>query len=415
MDTYHLNHNDLARANYEYAKWLRQSGHKRTLLKKYKDTKDREAILDYYSWLPKKFTPQEDLWNIYQVVYRNKANKTLKDAEHRIFQSFKKPSKQPISPIIKHAFDYLKKRKIYARMHNFRSRLIWELITYQTKPQIFITLTVDNAHYQEVFKPKSKAWPNFIKQLKKAGLKSYACVTEEASRLHLHAVLIFNSIPKTWQKDPNDYLNIPTRREIIQIKSLWPYGFITAIAIRYNSTDYFSQLGWKWPETKTGPLKPSNPAKLGGYLAKYLTKTKGAAKWKTKTTPNLGTTPLKTILTNLSQTERHLILKHLHLNWRISEIPVPKTLLKNQILRLEINLEKPAEHVYLKGFSGQWKTLTQKTGKTCIYSSTDDISTTNTKNMDIFNIQTKWEKLANLYKIKGREALPGWTRKRISL
>ena len=168
---------------------------------------------------------------------------------------------------------------------------------------IFLTLTADDWHFNDVFGEKSPAWQDFLTDItqlvgrntpgfihtegrlkgkvnktkckdERRNLVRYLTVAEHGDlndRLHLHAILICRSLPYG-SMDPNGILENPVQREIDAIKPLWKYGTANPIAVRYGLSDAYSQLGWKWPvDKKTNqPIEAVNPNAIAFYVNRYL-------------------------------------------------------------------------------------------------------------------------------------------------
>ncbi len=190
-------------------------------------------------------------------------------------------------------------KKIKARQSELIWRLVQEIIdkTYNGYYIIFNTLTVEPRHYNNLWKDGSAAFKTYLKCVNYGKDDTYFAVREAGAaggRLHIHVLHLLKTIPKTWLRDPNENNIQPINREIKKLRAFWPHGFSNPIAIRFNSSDAWSKLGWRWPLERVAgllvPVQPTSPGKLAGYLSKYLVKTLNVRsdKWKTKMSRNLG-------------------------------------------------------------------------------------------------------------------------------
>ena len=154
----------------------------------------------------------------------------------------------------------------------------------------------------------------------------------KTGRPHLHCLWAFRTLP--WPTDPNASASVPYKREIAGMKVHWPHGFSAPIAIRFHATDAYGQLHWRWPSDQKGtPIRTGSPAQIGGYLAKYLTKTTDHDRgfsWRTRATRNLG---LKPILNALRTAPTHL-LRPLHSPWTIPDQTQPLSYPRHTTRRL---------------------------------------------------------------------------------
>ena len=182
------------------------------------------------------------------------------------------------------------------------------------------TLTFDDTHVGNWVELCTKGWTEYVKRLKTviveaagiekdAPVESYlsyvACVEiGEAGRPHMHVLWFARDIPWTWKIDPNAGTRVPVRREIGGAKSLWQYGFSAPIAVRHNVNDVWGQLGWQWPydNKRKRWLESDDGSKIGGYIAKYVTKqqTEGGRSWRIRSSKGFGRRRLNKVVRQLS-------------------------------------------------------------------------------------------------------------------
>lgn len=315
--------------------------------------------------------------------------------------------------LLKIRLSSLKIAKIKARITEQKWRLRQELTekAHQGYYIIFDTLTIDPKHYKNVWAQSSKIFTEYKNFYKKASnnTHSYFAVREAGElkgRLHIHVIHTMKEMPKKWKIDPNQNKLIPINREIHLAKKAWKYGFSAPIAVRFNTQDAFSRLGWKWPIKKGLSLESSNPSKMANYLGKYLTQTlnhKGTTKWKTKISRGLGMTAVKKIMIQLT-TEELETLATLTTGSLITLMkkPIPKGILikeatREYLLRLnKFSLKKRlkllTEITPQPSIIEQWNLLTMR--KTIFNSrNTINITTRIIKNTESSNIKKIIEKL----------------------
>ncbi len=274
-----------------------------------------------------------------------------------------------------------------ARISELQYRMKIELeIAHSNKEfAIFNTLTVNDYHYDKVFKTKSnKYWSSYQRRWNRNTTNHrYFAVIERGDkngRLHIHCLHIFTTIKKGLLQDPNKYFNIPDKREITQLKCFWKYGTSSPIAVRYGQNDTFGLLSWRWPvkfNEKLNlyqPIPQKPPQALACYMSKYILKnyqtTKEKFPWRTRLSRQFGLLQIKNIMSNISnkslrslmkipsllnnpanRSERKiptkLVEKHSHLEWlnrkkkshpeliqRIRRMLNPRPSLKLQLLAL---------------------------------------------------------------------------------
>lgn len=192
---------------------------------------------------------------------------------------------------------------------------------------IMDTLTVSADKMNEVFVKGSKIWRSYIDKFRRSvgsavcgGIRAYkrssltgtdvhtyAAVVEKGEltgRLHIHVLHFCRAIPHR-ASDPVVRSPGGAVREIVALKSLWPYGLSTPIAARFHANDAFGRAGWLWPTERVAgvyvPIDPSDPATLANYLSKYLVKSyqeKDGYIWRTKLSRNLGLNGLKMVISS---------------------------------------------------------------------------------------------------------------------
>ena len=203
---------------------------------------------------------------------------------------------------------------------------------------IFDTLTVRD----EKVLADNRAWARYSRMVKKqAGECHHFAVVEKGAkngRNHIHVLWIVKDLPPAWRRDPMRHAN-DFRREIDALKTSWPHGYSTPIAVRFSRDDAFGKIGWQWPrdrETRL-PIDTGKPVAVGRYLSKYLQK-EGAREWRPRLSRNLGLKQISRML------ERHPLLAtqivnkrspiHLIL-WTDGNRP-SKSLLKNAVLKFAL-------------------------------------------------------------------------------
>ncbi|AXH76710.1 MAG: protein A* [Microviridae sp.] len=216
---------------------------------------------------------------------------------------------------------------------------------------------------ERVFPPKghkSSAWTDYVRSVDRyfgeaahgsyrKALKSgedyhsYFAVVEKGSktgRLHIHVVHCFKTMPRDFT-DPNLGVSVPYRREIVALKNFWTYGFSSPIAIRFNAMDSFAQVGWRWPvklkEDSYVPVMSKPFAAIVSYVGKYLTKALADKEvgciWRTRTSRNLGKTPLIQTLKKMPLKSRLIMLQNPRLKLKLSQSRLPRLLLRRLLLK----------------------------------------------------------------------------------
>lgn len=188
---------------------------------------------------------------------------------------------------------------------------------------VFITLTVSDEYYFEVFEKGSRAFSDYIYNLGRectavannvgtsdvssyAACLRYVCVVERGSygtkRLHLHILAFVKKIPG-YVKPPR----IHTHLEFATgFKTRWQYGHSSLIPVRTTRSDAYARLGYLWPLDKSygdnGVIikarKESNISAIASYMAKYVTKQshkKDEYTWRTRMTQGYGLQTLNAI------------------------------------------------------------------------------------------------------------------------
>lgn len=237
----------------------------------------------------------------------------------------------------------------------------------------FVTLTVDQENYANVFKKGSKAWTMFILEFKrKLGSQIYGSVRDaqdkeyfdyiavvedgdENGQLHIHS-LFFMKEPLECD-DPNFGLKRPINRQIKEYEHMWPYGLCEFKAVRWSHMDPWGMLGWAWPivsadDPRLGsrdyplinqPIPSSSIIQLSEYISKYILKSQTnqnerMKQWRTKTSRGLGRKKLDKFLKTMDQ--RFLIAL---VNYVKPPLPImlngnlaPYKMLRNRALRVLI-------------------------------------------------------------------------------
>ncbi len=229
--------------------------------------------------------------------------------------------------------DYLSESAKESSIQITKERLRLEFYDKVNKKwfMVFSTLTVDPEYYNEVFRKGSDCWRNYIRTIERKVAKScygsyrkakgkeyfkYFAVVEEGGetdRLHIHVVMFMKHHIE--MIDPNIGLAIPDKREIKCLCHLWQYGFSTHTPVRFNNSDAWGLLQWRWSvqyneETNNyQPIDNSTIGKMQGYLIKYVMKSKKIKlegevySWKIKMTKDLGKTQLIQVIQKLNNKE----------------------------------------------------------------------------------------------------------------
>lgn len=216
---------------------------------------------------------------------------------------FKRFSPNPKTLRIKQKnYEILKEVRSNARIQEHRFRLACAVLSRPQSYFVFNSLTVDDGHYGEVFRKKSRCFSNFIRKIDKVlgCAHEYYAVVERGglnNRLHLHCLHIFDDLPDNFKRCPNfGKKTFPKNREIYNMKAFWKYGHSSPIACRFGPDDSFGRLGWRWPVKKDGsPLDNKGVGALINYLVKYITKnlvensnSEDKRRWLTKMRRNFG-------------------------------------------------------------------------------------------------------------------------------
>lgn len=227
-----------------------------------------------------------------------------------------KPEAEPQPDFVRAAMAEM--RKAAAKSH--KAELSWRCNTAAQDALlrgwylIFQTLTVRPEHINEVFGRGSKCFSRYVEKITRSvkaecfgsvragageNVHEYFAVVEHGSttgHLHIHVLHMVKALPKNWQTDPNKGLRTPALRQLVMRpvekkrrkddgkyevyhvghrEWLWPYGYMTPIALRTGAGDVWSRkLGWRWPVDRDTlqPIPAVKPGRVVGYIAKYLTK-----------------------------------------------------------------------------------------------------------------------------------------------
>lgn len=210
---------------------------------------------------------------------------------------------------------------------------------------VFNTLTLDRGSYSSFAARRTSYWGEYIKKfsLLVPGKHSYIAVLENGSRtgrLHLHVLHFLEKLPPGCV-DPNRGRARPNRREIEMLRPLWPYGKSAPIAVRFNASDAYAKIGWRWPtaENLTCALDASCPGQVASYMGKYITKTyeRKVRKipWRIKTNQGLGLGPLKRSLKSLKNIQLSRLLQAKGVDTlKHNGTRVPPALLRRLVLRI---------------------------------------------------------------------------------
>lgn len=298
-----------------------------------------EKLLGFY--VPRKLNLEKNL-NILKDNYKSAPSDLTKEMilqeENNVLLSSKFLSS------LKHKCLQARKSELKARLSlecNLRVRDGWLVV--------FNTLTVDNHNHEEVFGESSTAWTDYVRSVDRAiGIRlfgswraavevrkgrsdlsstkdtefhTYFAVVERGSstgRLHIHVLHFMKGLPNGCS-DPNIGRNVPNYREIAAFKKFWKFGYSSPKAVRFDMSDAFSKLFWRWPvelvDGKWVSIKCSEPDALVGYIAKYMTKEFDKAinqeetKWRTKCSQKLGQTIPQMIVSRCTMLQLETILR----------------------------------------------------------------------------------------------------------
>lgn len=297
---------------------------------------------------------------------------------------------------------------------------------------VFGTLTVDDKHMEQVTSLDSSVWTDYIRSVDRAvgisihgtwrnainarisgnDFHKYFAVVEygtKTHRYHLHVIHMMKQLPFGCS-DPNLGLIQPINYNIDRFRAFWPYGANSCwTPMRYSNSDSFSQINWRWPVkyVSRGTYKPiqlGSPLKVANYICKYINKSyaedqqKGELKWRTKMSRNLGLTPLKLLINQMSRPQLYRqMLNPSTLNLLNQRIPT--TMYRRLCFRQWLNLKssmtsiirkmsvlnrlEPRENI-LKSFVNSVETTHEYNPE-----SFGNTEMKNIPNMDTFNLQNK--------------------------
>jgi hypothetical protein len=264
---------------------------------------------------------------------------TWKDRKTHLYDMFgiKYDTFKNYNPNVQWILDTLKQSTYDSHFNNIKTRLHLEFIEKKSKNwfMVFSTLTVDANNYEKVFKKGSNYWRYYIQKFqrmiatdcygswRKAKNKdyfSYFAVVEQGDktgRLHIHVVKFFKNCKN--MSDPNSHLAIPDRKSIKEFEHLWECGYSQHVPIRWNETDAFGLLNWKWRVEENEDTQDYQPIvgttipKISQYLIKYVMKSKTTEikkevySWKTKMSRKLGMKIIMQDLEKLTTKELQLL------------------------------------------------------------------------------------------------------------
>lgn len=234
-----------------------------------------------------------------------------------VFQ--RKTGKEPAGAL-KAISEHLKGIGKKARANAWRRRIHLHILGALERQELilFVTLTVRPEDQNRVF-DSTKPWRDWIQKARRAVQKRnaelrYVAAMEKGTKgtPHIHAIMSAAQLPEHTTRDPMRHA-IDPRWEVLPIEP-WPYGFEQTRPYRVSRSDPWGKMGHRWPldrqAHKTGRLQPMQPmpaAAASCYLAKYLVKEQGEAKWQIKATHRMGMRRIHRLLQQ-SRTARRLIL-----------------------------------------------------------------------------------------------------------
>lgn len=254
----------------------------------------------------------------------------------------------------------VRERGLSARKSEQITRISWELEDAAEAGwyPVFVTLTVRPADYDKVFVRGSDAWRNYYRRVNaavgracglsrreadRADVHRYFAVVERGGRngrLHIHVLHLVKKLP-SHTYDPNRGSVLPSRREIASWKEFWPYGFVSAVAVRWSPNDRFARDGWKWPVVKVGqcwePYRSKGMLAVARYIGKYLHKTRyhDGGFWRCRKSQAFGARRVREMMSNPKLTIRNLweIVNCHPPRVKINGRQIPRSLLKREAIR----------------------------------------------------------------------------------
>ena len=249
----------------------------------------------------------------YSLISTDRADRELLEEARSLKRVILQYSGAEYLPEDAHYFALLKERSKKARYEEHVTRIVWEFEARIDWYPVFVTLTVREEHYREVFSRGCDAWRNYHRSVTRSvkqalGLRTdssyivhtFVAVVErggKTGRLHIHCLHFLKKLPIGSDSDPNVGCGIPYRRELRRWNVFWPYGFASAIAVRTGAMDIYARRGWRWPveRTKDGKswkaIEGKGTGAVAGYMGKYLKKERKEPElWRTRMSRNFGTT-----------------------------------------------------------------------------------------------------------------------------
>lgn len=221
----------------------------------------------------------------------------LQEVRERKSAFFEKFEARELSEFVSVQLDELRVATRAARYAEHISANVFELVDCLTKEwfPFFVTLTVSDDQYVNVFDSGSRVWNNYIRRVRRAvgvrlgipkavadrrNIHRYFAVVERGGRngrLHIHCLHLCKASPIALI-DPNCGLRVPDKFEMTEWSKFWGYGFVSARPVRFNSYDIFTKCGFRWPvefDEKTNCYKPyeaKGVVAVARYIGKYLLK-----------------------------------------------------------------------------------------------------------------------------------------------
>lgn len=230
---------------------------------------------------------------------------------------------------------------------NYQLRIMEQAATAMKNnwPMIFTTLTVDDHHYQEVFKTGSRAMEKHVRAIRRLvnrtfGLTgrdnrdkrlhhhSYFACTERGAkggRLHIHLLHICEGLPITVKDCPNrGRFHTPPKEQSMtsyQFTRTWRHGISDWIPVRTSPTDYWGKREFVWPAELVNDtpgieqytdIRSNGLGSIEQYLTKYITKARQGNKyhWRTKISQGFGLATLRNTLAQLDSELLRTVCAH---------------------------------------------------------------------------------------------------------
>ncbi len=226
-------------------------------------------------------------------------------------------------------YESLRESNLTARATEYRRRLHAEFLDAYRRGWyiIFNTLTISSEHYldftfngnrhvSQYNRSIGRAVCSHIYGSRRAGedipvsdYYRYFGVPElggKTGRLHFHTFHFCKDIPDSWKKDPMPHAN-SVNVVIDALRPYWKFGISLPQAVRIDTGDVWSKLGWFWPNKRVSnrviPKDIFGIGRAAGYPVKYITKDKfsrmnrkGDCLWRVAMSRNFGNQCLEKLI-----------------------------------------------------------------------------------------------------------------------